>query len=189
MVSDRPFAGRIGSGLHAPARFVSAICLTALLMVPVAASGQTRQPAPQRPAAAPAQAPAVTPVPDQLSLLKLLWSTMAAVDQANKTGNYSVLRDLGTPGFQANNNAATLGTVFAALRQQQVDLSDTLIVQPVFEFAPQIVQPGVLRMRGSFNLRPQAIQFDLLYQWRNGWALDAVAVRAVAMNQPAPARR
>jgi hypothetical protein len=188
MVTNRPLEGRIGSGRHAPARFVSAVAL--VIMVPAAALGQAR-PAPQQPArTAPAQAPApaVTPVPDQMTLLKLLWSTMSAIDHANKTGNYSVLRDLGSPGFQANNNAATLGTIFATIRQQQVDLSDTLIVQPVFEFAPQIVQPGVLRMRGIFNLRPQAIQFDLLYQWRNGWMLDGVAVRAVAMTSPAVRR-
>jgi hypothetical protein len=157
--------------------------LAALLAAASPASAQAQQ----RSATPPAQAPALTPAPDQLTLLKLLWSTMAAIDQANKTGNYSVLRDLGSPGFQTNNNAATLGSVFATLRQQQVDLSDTLLVQPAFEFAPSIVQPGVLRMRGSFNLRPNAIQFDLLYQWRNGWMLDAVAVRAIGMSPPAPA--
>ena len=101
---------------------------------------------------------------------------MAAVDHANRSGNYSVLRDLGSPGFQANNNAASLAGVFAALRSQQVDLSETLIVQPTFDIA-KMNEPGVLRLRGSFPLRPAPILFDLLFQWRDGgWRLHGIAV-------------
>lgn len=128
------------------------------------------------------------PVPDTLTLSKLLWSTMAAVDQANKTGNYSVLRDLGSPGFQTNNNAATLGAVFASVRAQRLDLSDTLLVAPTYEFAPAMVQPGVLRMRGRFALRPTSVAFDLIYEWHQGWRLHGIAILPVGMNEPAPRR-
>jgi hypothetical protein len=143
--------------------------LAALLVVPEPAMAQASAP----PAAS------ATPVPDQLALAKLLWSTMAAIDQANKTGNYSVLRDLGSPGFQANNNATTLANVFAGIRDQRLDLSDTLLFEPAYEFAPGIVQ-GMLRMRGIFRMRPTGVQFDLLYEWSNGWRLHGVAVRPVA---------
>jgi hypothetical protein len=115
-------------------------------------------------------------VPDELTLSKLLWSTMAAVDQANKTGNYSVLRDLGTSGFQANNNAAALAAIFAKIRAQRIDLSDTLLFAPSYEFPPTMMGPGELRMRGRFNMRPTAIGFDLIYQWDNGWRLHAISV-------------
>ena len=110
---------------------------------------------------------------------------MAAIDQANKTGNYSVLRDLGSPGFQANNNAASLATVFATIRGNRIDLSDTLLVVPTYEFAPAVTPPGTLRMRGSFNMRPITIQFDLLYEWHQGWRLEAVALRPVSATAPA----
>lgn len=195
MVSLAVIKGSLGSGRIAPARLVLTAAALAALMGARPALGQAPRPAAQAPPAqtmpapAAAPAPALTPVPDQLTQLKLLWSTMAAVDQANRTGNYSVLRDLGSPGFQTNNNAASLGGIFAGLREQQADLSNTLLVQPTFEFPPSIVQPGVLRMRGSFNLRPRAILFDLLYQWRNGWMLDGIAVRTVGMNEQPQARR
>lgn len=130
---------------------------------------------------------AAAPVPDQSTLSKLLWSTMAAVDQANKTGNYSVLRDLGSSGFQANNNAASLAAVFASIRAQRLDLSDTLLVAPSYEFPPAITQPGILRMRGRFPMRPTAVAFDLLYEWNQGWRLHGVAILPVAMNAAAPA--
>ena len=106
---------------------------------------------------------------------------MAAVDHANKTGNYSVLRDLGSSGFQANNNAATLAASFAQLRQQRVDLSDTLLLAPIYDLTPRIVAPGLMRMRGSFAMRPTAILFDLLYEWNEGWRLEGVALMPTPM--------
>ena len=167
-------AKRIGSGRHAPARLLWLLLAAAAVSAP-------------QPGWAQAGPRAISlPVPDQLTLSKLLWSTMAAVDQANKTGNYSVLRDLGSPGFQANNNAASLAGVFANVRAQRLDLSDTLLVAPTWEFAPAMIQPGTLRMRGRFPLRPTAVAFDLIYEWHEGWRLHGIALLPVGMNQPAP---
>ncbi|MFL6863798.1 MAG: hypothetical protein ACJ8DZ_12465 [Allosphingosinicella sp.] len=143
-----------------------------LLPLPgLALSAQAQGPA--APAAAAPQAPAVDPV----LVNKLLWSTMAALDQANQTGNYSVLRDLGAPSFQAANSTATLGQTFASLRGQAVDLGYTLVVSPTFEFPPAIVQGGLLRIRGVFPLRPTPIGFDLLFQNVAGqWRIVGLAV-------------
>lgn len=116
-------------------------------------------------------------VPDWLIIHKLVWSAMAALDQANQTGNYSVLRDLGSPGFQANNSAATLGATFQALRAEQIDLSYTLLVAPNLETSPAIVEEGLLRVRGSFQLRPTPIGFDLLFENIAGqWRIFGIAV-------------
>jgi len=178
---------QIGPERHAPAHLLPAVIFLAALTYPDTAAAQRRpaQSAPQQVQRPPA--PAAIPVPDQLALAKLLWSTMAAVDQANKTGNYSVLRDLGSAGFQANNNPATLATVFASIRERRIDLSDTLLFEPIYEFAPGI-EAGMLRMRGGFRMRPTGVQFDLLYQWNQGWRLHAIALRPVATTA-APARR
>ena len=105
---------------------------------------------------------------------------MAALDQANQTGNYSVLRDLGAPSFQTNNSAATLGGIFQTLRNQQIDLGYTLVVAPAFQFPPAIVQGGLLRVRGTFPLRPNAIGFDLLFQNISGqWRIFGIAVAPI----------
>jgi hypothetical protein len=127
-------------------------------------------------------------VPDSSTLAKLLWSTMSAVDQANKTGNYSVLRDLGSAGFQQANDAGRLAAAFAGIRQQRLDLSDTLLFEPWYEFPPGFQGP-LLRLRGGFRMRPTAAEFDLLYRWDNGWRIEAIAVRAVPMGQTQPAGR
>lgn len=120
----------------------------------------------------------------------MVWSTMVAIDHANRAGNYSVLRDLGAPDFQANNDAATLAGVFAALRSQNVDLSNALLLAPTYSTPPAITAPGMLRVQGMFGLRPVAISFDLSYQWYNGsWRLYGVGIAPVSLErvQPAPA--
>lgn len=116
-----------------------------------------------------------------LMSLKLIWSAMAALDQANQTGNYSVLRDLGAPGFQAGNSAATLAGIFQSLRTQRIDVANALIVTPTFEIVPTINENGLLRTRGTFPLRPNAIGFDLLFQNIAGqWRIFGIAVVPLA---------
>jgi hypothetical protein len=155
---------KIGSGLVAPARF---FCLVCMVAAAPAAAVQTA-PAPSAPQPG---------VPDNVTINKLIWSAMAALDQANQTGNYSVLRDLGAPSFQTGNSPATLGQIFTALRGQGVDLSYTLVVVPTLQFPPAIVQGGLLRIRGVFPLRPNPVGFDLLFQNVSGqWRLFGLSV-------------
>jgi len=140
---------------------------------------------------APAQAPrpvsSVNAIPDQAGLARMVWSMMAAVDHANKTGNYNVLRGLGSPEFQAANGAPALSRIFASLREQGINLSDTLSIEPSYEFPPAL-EGGLLRLRGAFRMRPQAVQFDLLYQWNQGWMLHGIAVRTVPFSTLPPVR-
>jgi hypothetical protein len=63
---------------------------------------------------------------DRNGVLILIRSTLLALDQANKTGNYTVLRDIGAPGFQSN-TAARLGEIFAKLRNDNLDLSGVAV--------------------------------------------------------------
>ena len=170
----RSETARIGPGRHAPARFI----LAALLL----AAGAFGAPLPaQQPVPASPQAG----IPDSVTIDKLIWSAMAAVDQANRTGNYSMLRDLGAPGFQAANSAATLGTIFTNLRNQRIDLGYTLVMVPTLQFPPTIVQNGLLRVRGTFPLRPNEIGFDLLFQNVNGdWRIFGIAVVPLTVGMP-----
>ena len=60
-----------------------------------------------------------TQMPDAYKLNMLIRTTLIALNQANQTGNYSVLRDLGTPQFQSLNSDARLAEIFAALRKPE----------------------------------------------------------------------
>lgn len=174
MVSPQ-LQSKAGPGFITPARLFLAACLGAIA------------PPAQAQAPAPASAPAANQagVPDPIVINKLLWSAMAALDHANQTGNYSVLRELGAPSFQASNSAANLSSIFQALRNQQLDLGYTLVVGPTFQYRPAIVQNGLLRVRGSFPLRPAPIGFDLLFQNIAGqWRIFGIAVAPIVPAGP-----
>jgi hypothetical protein len=107
---------------------------------------------------------------DRNGVLMLIRSTLLALDQANKTGNYTVLRDLGAPGFQAN-TAARLAEIFAKQRGDKLDLSGVAVIDPQLSLLPQIEPNGLLHMAGFFPSVPSQVNFELLFapvdgQWR-----------------------
>ncbi len=100
---------------------------------------------------------------DRNGVIILIRSSLIALDQANKTGNYTVLRDLGAPNFQATNTAARLGDIFAALRRDKVDLSGVAALDPQLTLLPQIESNGLMHMTGFFPSVPAQVKFDLAY--------------------------
>lgn len=104
---------------------------------------------------------------------------MIAIQVANDSGNYSTLRDWGAPSFKQSNSTRELAEIFSGLREANIDLSMTLLIEPVYTIKPQLRDDGLLRMRGQFPLRPKTINFDLLFQPIMGrWRLIGVAVIA-----------
>ena len=170
-------------GLRAPAVFFAApaLALMGLAALPGAAQGQTATAQPGRPAVS------SQPVPSELELAKLVWSTMAMVDHANRSGNYSVLRDTSATGFQIQNDPARLGEIFAPIRAMRVDLSNALIVAPVYTGGPALLQADMFRVQGYFPLRPTPIFFDFYFQWEQSrWKLFGISVQPGSISQPAP---
>lgn len=138
----------------------------------------------------PAQAQTVVP-PDRLETTRLIWTTLIAVDQANRTGNYSVLRDLAAPSFRDANNSARLAGIFAAIRTQDIGLDRVVLASPVLSDLPTILENGLFRVTGTFPFRPVGINFDLLFQNSGGqWKLFGVAIAPLEMaaegETPAP---
>lgn len=121
--------------------------------------------------------PSIAPVPTELEMAKLIWSTMIAVEQANVSGNYSVLRDMAAPSFQQLNDPARLAQIFAPIRASRIDLSNTLLLAPTYVGTPQQIENGAFGVRGYFGLRPTAVGFELYYQWVNGrWRLYGIGI-------------
>jgi hypothetical protein len=121
---------------------------------------------------------------DRNGVLILIRSSLLALDQANKTGNYTVLRDIGAPGFQSN-SAARLGEIFAKLRNDNLDLSGVAVIDPQLNLLPQIEANGLMHMAGLFPSVPTQVNFDLLFAPVNGqWRLFGISV---SIGQSAPA--
>src|SRR5271166_6713093 len=136
--------------------------LAALLAAGATGAGRAQDAKPMEPK--PAQI-------DRNGVLILIRSSLLALDQANKTGNYTVLRDLGAPGFQSANTAARLGDIFAGLRRDKIDLSGVAVLEPQLTLLPQIESNGMMRMAGFFPSVPAQVKFELLYapvegQWK-----------------------
>jgi hypothetical protein len=121
---------------------------------------------------------------DRNGVLILIRSSLLALDQANKTGNYTVLRDIGAPGFQSN-SAARLGEIFAKLRNDSLDLSGVAVIDPQLNLLPQIEANGLMRMAGFFPSVPTQVNFDLSFAPVNGqWRLFGISV-GVGSSAPA----
>lgn len=120
---------------------------------------------------------------DRNGVLILVRSTLLALDHANKTGNYTVLRDLGAPQFQVN-TSARLAEIFAGHRRDGLDLAGVAAIDPQLTLLPQI-EDGMLHMTGFFPSAPTQINFDLAYAPVKGqWRLFGISV---AVGQSAPA--
>ena len=148
---------------------------------------QLAQNAPPAQRAAPRQppipAPAATPKPQSTPVgleqaLYLIRSTLLTLNDANRSGNYTVLRDLAAPGFQSSNTAADLGTIFGDLRRRHVDLFAVALMAPQLSAAPALDDKGMLRLSGHFPTQPLQIRFDLVFQnVDNQWRLFGISVQ------------
>lgn len=130
-------------------------------------------------------APIKQPVPDENVLARLVWSTMISLDNANRTNNYTVLHNLGSPSFQRRNSPDRLSDIFSNLRQNRVDVGRTILSTPSYYQPPVILADETLRLRGGFDYRPKSIRFDLVYaNLSGGWQITAISVVEMDANVP-----
>jgi hypothetical protein len=128
-------------------------------------------------------------MPDADRIVLLVRTTLLTLNDALQTGNFTVLRDMGAPGFRQANSAARLSSIFANLTQRGIDLSPVAIIVPQLAEVPTIdPKTSLLRIRGYFPGTPVRIEFDLLYQPVDGrWRLFGVSVQpAAAAAEAAP---
>jgi hypothetical protein len=159
-----------------PGAFVAALAVAA-----AAATGVLAEESKPKPPPAATQPPAGASPPEfQVSVeqtLYLIRSTLLTLNDANRSGNYSVLRDLAAPDFQVRNTAADLAQIFADLRRRNFDLFATAVMAPQLAAAPALDAKHMLHVTGYFPTRPLQINFDLTFHVVGGqWRLFGIAV-------------
>ncbi|MBT3069631.1 hypothetical protein KKP04_01935 [Rhodomicrobium sp. Az07] len=118
---------------------------------------------------------------DGVQLAMLIKSTIIALQHANQTGNYSVLRDLGTPLFRERFDQVKLSAIFSGLRGRGVNLSPILVLSPNLTRQPEL-KDKQLRLMGNFPTQPLQIKYELVFQQIDSvWRVDGVSVEAVAV--------
>lgn len=130
--------------------------------------------------------PVTMPAPEvQVMMVR---AALTALNQANFTENYSVLRGMTTPALQTRLSAEQLGKAFADLRKQNLDLSPALVLAPEFTEAPKLTSAGALMLKGIFPSRPLRINFTVDYLPIDGyWMIDQLSVSASRADEPAVA--
>ena len=142
---------------------------------------------------APLAAQAANTIPDAATLVILIRDAVMALNQANLTGNYAVLRDSAAQGFRDANSIDQLTAAFAKLRARDLDLAPVAVIDAQLFRPPAIDPQGFLRLTGFFPSRPEQVNFDLAYQFGNGrWQLFGIGLNttrdsaAVAQAGPGP---
>jgi hypothetical protein len=111
------------------------------------------------------------------------------LNDANRSGNYSVLREIAAPSFRDRNSAADLAIIFAELRRARLDLSVAAVLAPELDAAPALDDQRRLRLKGSYATAPNRIQFDLAFEAVEGqWRLHGLTI-ATRPSKPPPAGR
>jgi hypothetical protein len=158
------------------------VWLVAVLAVPFDGHAQQQK----KPSAETAAPPAVSGVPDAFKLNLMIRSSIIALNQANKTGNYTVLQDLSAPAFRAANDSTRLAQIFAHLRSRNLDLTPVLFFTPKLTQEPVINAGGIMRLTGFFPTQPEQVNFDLYFQQLNGdWRIFGIGVSVTPNDQTA----
>jgi hypothetical protein len=148
------------------------------------------RPAPQTPQSGQAPQQQVI-MPDAEKIVLLLRNTLITLNDAIQTGNFTVMRDRGAPGFREANSAAGLSRAFSDLSSKGVDLSAVSIIAPKLTETPTFdQQKSMLHIKGYFPGQPVQINFEVLYQAAGGrWQLFGLSVQPTAtlsLTQGAP---
>ncbi len=124
---------------------------------------------------------------DKAGSLILIRQALTALDFSNKSGNYTILREISAPGFAAINDAARLSNSFKSQRERGVDYSGTLAYEPQLTAGPEITKEGLLRFQGFFPSASSQIKFEMIFAPVNGqWRLFGLAADLAPSGPIAP---
>jgi hypothetical protein len=124
---------------------------------------------------------------DKNGLLILIRSTLYALDLSNKSGNYTILREISSPGFAAANDAARLSASFRSQRDRNLDFSGVLVYEPTMTVMPEIDKNGMMHFAGYFPSASSQINFEMIFEPVKGrWKLFGLAADVGPAGPAAP---
>lgn len=97
-------------------------------------------------------------------MLVLVRTTLLSFNDALKTGNFSIFRDLIAPSVREQNSALQLFKTYAHLIDRKLDLSAVAILEPKYSPAPLIDASGRLIVSGSYPGPKLTIKFSIAYE-------------------------
>jgi len=157
-------------------RLLAAVCVALAVCGTVLTSAGATPPGTATPVVKPLKQ-ILPKVPTAPAVLALVRTTLIGVDHGNKTGNYTVLRDMGAPSFREANAASKLSVVFSGLVEQRVDMLPVLVVTPAYREPARLTAKRMLYIAGRFDIQPKPVSFELLFEVNRGeWRLYGVSI-------------
>lgn len=116
------------------------------------------------------------PVPNDAEQEILVKATLMTFNDANLTGNYSVLHDKASKPFRAQLSVQKLADSFKVYRDKKVNL-ESIVGADIDSAKATFNKDGVLNVRGRFKDDEKRIRFDLNFVDEGGvWKLLGINV-------------
>ena len=114
---------------------------------------------------------------DRNTAAALSRAVLLRLEDASRTGNYGVFRDMAAPAFQTMNSTAELERIFAWLRHDGLTLDSAASLEAA-SLRPSVMEKGdILHVRGALPNIPGGLSFDLLMQQTAGdWRVFGIAI-------------
>jgi opacity protein-like surface antigen len=117
------------------------------------------------------------PVPSDDDQEVLVKSTLMTFNDANLTGNYTVLYDKASKPFKAQLSVQKLVDGFKGFREKKVNLASIVSADMDPGNKATINNDGVLNLKGRFKDDEKRIRFDLNFVYEDGsWKLLGIEV-------------
>jgi hypothetical protein len=125
-------------------------------------------------------------MPGPLGMEALIKATLLTFNDANVTGNYTVLHAKLAKPFRDQFNPDKLKSTFKSFADQQIDFDVIAAHAPVASEEAKIDDRGALLVKGYFDTRPARVSYDLAFIPSDGeW-------KAIKLNvdvKPAPEQK
>lgn len=124
----------------------------------------------------------------------LLRSTLIAINQANVTGEYKVLRALIAPDVAQKLSVASLEAIFRPWRDKRRDVGFAVIAEPAFQTAAVQPSSGELWLIGTVPTPGFKLEFDFAFRKvSDRWLLARFSIAdgtlTISSAAPPPAKR
>ena len=120
-------------------------------------------------------------VPDAASTEGILKRALMTFNDANVTGNYTVMHARAARQLQAKFTPEQLKAAFKSFQDQKIDIAPIMALPPVYSTLPKIDNDGALALDGQFETRPSRVKFSLrLLPAEGDWKVLGINVNVSA---------
>ncbi|HTB37011.1 MAG TPA: hypothetical protein VK777_08000 [Reyranella sp.] len=117
-------------------------------------------------------------VPSERAVEVLVKTSLLSFNDANITGNYSVLHDKLSKPFRQEYPPEKLKEAFKEFNEKNIDIELIAALKPTYEPLPSIDSEGKLVVKGYFPTEPIRVNFNLAFIPSDGeWKLIRLNVK------------